>query len=478
MAMEFMKPPNIARLGRDNPSSSSGMSIYTFEAHKRLANGDFGYPNGRKHASLPDTMEHHPNKTDNESDTNIKRLKPIKEFKVNRRNSIRGTNYYRLSKSYSPTSKTNKRLSKFQKPEQIDPILKTQNDIFENPNYMVSYFTKSLELLKQEPKIFHKILRAELEKKEKEIQLLSKAKSRKYHSLPSMKSQPAINNQHNYLQNQRLSAPPDFQITFKSTNLTLSDYMNTPLDFYQHQKHDSGAYSGVTTSTKYADESHNSSTGKKTKSSASGQRSVGNSIATSSLSMSRSKPIEETGNSRMLKTKRKDNILRKQSMFRDSVMDDENFRLKQQISNIKKEKYLSKYGTPILEANTIKILHATPEKKRYSDCGDVSIATGDEVYYEIRTKLLNKKPKTWKHAYKYIHKHYPEIIENQYFMARFMFEIYLRRVLAASMALKLGSDKSHRDSSSAVWLGLKESISSVYGEDNALFFESQASKNP
>lgn len=56
-----------------------------------------------------------------------------------------------------------------------------------------------------------------------------------------------------------------------------------------------------------------------------------------------------------------------------------------------------------------------------------------------------------------------------------MLEIYMRRILAAKIAMKLGTDKSNKGQGDEVWIGLKECIASVYGEDNASFFECQNS---
>lgn len=468
MATEFIQPPNISHFTNDHFSSSSNVSIYTSEAHKRLATQDFGYPNVRERRSLNDindgpSRNHEP-----------KKQKQIREFKVSRKSTIKGPKYSRYSKSHViPVSKANKRLSKFAKPDQIDHIVKPSNNVLENPNYVISYFTKTLELVKQEPRIYHEILRSELKNENVAIEPVQKSKSRKYQSLPAMRSQNPLVLEKKELRRQRLSAPASLQVSYLPTNLTLKDYLYTPLNFYQHGRHDSTEASLLNEETK----GQSASSGARTKSFKA--ESVGNSIATSALSLNRSRLIDENNKSKMLKTKRKDSIIRKQNLYRDSIIDDDNFRLKQKISNIRNEKYLSKYGTPILETSPV-IVERDAAKidktKRFSESGDISIATGDELYNDIKTQLFSKRPKTWKHALKYIHKYHPDLIENEYFMTRLMFEIYLRRILAANIALKLGSDKLHRDSMSAAWIGLKESISAVYGEDNALFFESQASK--
>lgn len=465
MATEFMQPPNMSQFTSDHLSSSSNVSLYTSEAHNRLATGDFGYPSVRKHRSLNDANDKPLHET---VTVETKKPKQIREFKVSRRSTLKGPKYGRYSKGYVvPVSKANKRLSKFQKPDQIDPIIIPPVNVLENPNYVISYFTKTLELVKQEPKIFHEILRAELEKENQVLEPLQKAKSRKYQSLPVMKSQNPLVTEKMDLRNQRKSAPAAIQIKYRPTNLTLSDYINTPLSFYQHGRHDSGDSSVV--------DSKGTTIGPQTKSSKT--ESAGNSVSTSLLN--RSRLTDEKTNSRMLKTKRKDSIIRKQNMYRERGLEDDNLGLQQKISNIRSEKYLSKYGTPLLEAKPVVVEHdaALLARKRQSECGDISIATGNELYDDIKTQLFNKKPKNWKHALKYLYKYHPDLVENDYFMTRLMFELYLRRILAANIALKLGSDKLNRNSRNAAWVGLKESIASVYGEDNALFFESQVNTN-
>lgn len=494
MATGFVEPPNIHTFTKDNASSSSNLSLYTVEAHQRFASGDFIFQpeNNNSRTQTRDTSTSDPKKNRSIKPMSIgtpRKTKPIREFTVSRRNSYRGPHYYKLNKPISPTSKEHRRLSKFDTPDQIDPVFELfpKSSVLENPSYIVQYFSKTLDLIKKNPEIRYQILKAQIQPTttvaptKNNDYLEKKEKQRKYQSLPIMGSYVKAEEKSLLRSNQRKSAPASLpaHLTYIPTSMTMPEYLNTPLDFYTHKKKSSITSSADSKGTKATDKSYTSFK-PRTKSSG----SYAESISTSALSLSRNKIVEQrkeaSKRNRELQTTRKDSVIRRRSRAQPQAFDSmDNYasdELKKNLSGMKREKYLSKYGTPILETNAERFLQEEePIKynKRDSDFGTVSIATGDEIYNEIKAKIYSKGFSNWEQVNKYLTKHHPDLADNSYFLARFMFEIYIRRVLASKIALKLGSDKSRKGTGNEVWIGLKESIAAVYGEDSAAFFETR-----
>lgn len=484
MAATVTQPPTIMDLNRDYGSSSSNASVYTMEAHNRITSGDFVFQQQSMQSKPTSKAHNHPQKpikkVNLESDNSTKRMKPIKEFTVQRKNSYRGPHYYRLNLKHQAksTAKTAKRNSKFETMEQINPIFDIfpQSTLLESPTYMVEYFCKKTDLIKKEPSIHYKILKAQIENNVSDDGLI-RTKQRKYQSLPVLKSHNEISVDTKELpRKQRTSMP--VTLAYKPTNMVISEYLNTPLDFYSHRKKNSQASgSDESKATKLTEKSHGSS-GAKTKSSGSGNASV----ATSALSLNRSKIIEapykmKSRSTKPLETKRKDDLLRRRSVRipYDSEKEDKKVDPKLELLAAKKRHYLSKLGTPILETGGSRtfVENEIVKKQRHSDSAEASIENGDEIFRAIRDELINQGFSDWNGAQMYLGEKYPDLVENSYFLTRLMLEIYLRRVVAARILLKLGSDMSNKGTASDVWAGLKESISIVYGKDNAMFFESQ-----
>lgn len=496
---------------KDNASSSSNLSLYTSEAHNRISTGDFIYqPNdisknvNKKHGltKLTDKeLSEQPLtdlkniQIDENNNRNFKKNKQKKEFPVIRKNSYHGPNYFRLSKkidTVSPSSRQNlkktqdkKRLSsKYENDTQIEPVfdLFPESSLLEKPSYMVQYFTKTFDLIKKNPDIHYKILKAKIQidtpKDNESLKKLSK--KRKYQSLPVMGRSNTKNDLINLRNDNRRSAPP-VVISYRPTSMTITEYLNTPLDFYQHKKNNSQASSS--NKSKETRVTHSSSTTQQTaiESKTGSSDSNFDSVATSILYANRSKlmdPNKKTSSQKsiLLKTHKKDNILQRRSAPSTHIISTSG--LKRDPSLIKKEKYLSKYGTTLVDSNITQpiIEEGNTRVKRKSDCGDLSIATGNEMYNDIKNEIFSKRFTDWTSAIKYIIVNKPELSENSYFLNRLMFEIYLRRVIAARIAFKLGSDKTNKGDVDDIWIGLKECIASVYGEDNATFFESQNKK--
>ena len=474
MATAIIQPPNIHSFTQD---ASSGASIYTTNAHNRFTANDFIYQSSI--ASQKQDTSIKPNSPSGK--------KPTKEFKVTRKNSYRGPNYYRINSikrpaSHSPkTSPNHKRQSKFENLGQIEPVLDLFSDksAVENPSYMVQYFSKKLDLLKKNPDIHYKILKAELKindtSKETTEAMQKLSKQRKYQSLPIIGSKSEIE----LNKKQRQSAP--VSIVYKPTDLSINEYLNTPLDFYQHRQQKSIS-STITKS------DGTKSTNRYSAKSGDSNDSVAASISTSALYQQKitQKSSYRHGKGRSLATKRKDSVVKRRYInpedFNDEneLLNDKDIELKRKVSIIQQEKYLNKFGTPILKTNIGKASFGNDDfnkKKRESNCGAVSIATGNEIYDEMKTTIFNQKFSNWTEVLGFIKKEYPDLSDNSYFLARLMLEIYLRRVLAARIALKLGSDRSKKGVSDVLWIGLKESIAAVYGVENAEFFESHNDYN-
>lgn len=528
MATGIIQQPHLHFLSRDNVSSSSNYSLYTSEAHHRIGSGDFIYQKNDNTSSVQkrkpltkltdDELKEKPILNSKNEKTRKKKSK--KEFIVTRKNSYKGPNYFKLvhrdqtasklkSKSLMNSQFRKKTSAKFENSTQIDPVfdMYTEESLLEKPPYMIEYFTKTLDLIKKNPDIHYKILRAQLDinNKQDDNEMIKRHSiKRKYQSLPVFHSTNTIKNELNESRkNQRKSAPPII-MKYRPTSMTITEYLNTPLDFYQHRKQNSETSDSTNSrETKATTKTHPSSfqtnqsssntgltdAGKTTstgntrnsKNTASGSSVSNNeSVNTSQLYLNQLRLLNSSiknssQRSISLKTQKKDHILQKSI----PSISNANLQFKRDLSDLKKQKYLSKYGTPLFDTSVNKTIieEDSLKSKRKSNFGDLSIVSGDEVYKDIKSKIFAERFEDWTKTIKFIIKEKPELSENTYFLTRFMLDIYLRRIIAAKIALKLGTDKSNRGEKSDVWIGLKECIASVYGEDNAEFFESQNKKS-
>lgn len=502
MASGLVQPPNVHAFTRDNMSSVSNLSQYTHEAYNRIVSGDFIYEpsvdskpiNKTKHLShLTDNeITERPLNHNKKSLPNSKRNKAKLEFTVTRKNSYKGPNYFKIHGKTSPlknistdgTRSTGANRSKFENFKQIDPVFDIfpESSVLENPSYMVQYFTKTIDLIKKNPEINYHILKAKINTQNSEDSI-KKVKQKKYQSLPVIGSSKAIKEELEHLRkNQRKSAPPI--LSYEPTDMTITEYLNSPLDFYKHRKQISDV-SDKSKETKVSFKTQttigtNRTNGDKTKSSGSGA----DSISTATLYARHNRLVEgeqmkkeSSKNTRSLKTKRNDSIMKRRSVLSNNDPDVDNLadiQLSRKLSG-KQEKYFSKYGTPLLDVNTDRATMELedPKRKRNSEYGALSIATGDDIYQNVRSEIFGNRMANWASVLEFLEEKHPDLIENTYFLTRIMFEIYLRRILAARIAVKLGTDKSNKGEGNEVWIGLKESIAAVYGEENALFFETQ-----
>jgi hypothetical protein len=472
MTAEVLHPPRIGSFTKDNASSTS---VYTQEAHNRFSMGDFIYQSNtfiHKRSSIASSQ----NSKEKPKKTNPTTKSASRTFPVARKNSYRGPQYYKLNNRpiSQPvlTSPKSKRISKYSEPTQIDPVfnLFPEKSILENPTFMVQYFTKALDLVKQNPDIHYKVLKAEIQvnsdslnnvARDNAFQKLSKAK--KYQSLPVLS--PSIKTETlEKKASQRKSAP--VQLVYKETNMTMSEYLNTPLDIYQHKKK--------------ASEISNSDKSKETRGTHPSTES-GVSVDTTALYPIQTNKVKSKVG-RPLATKREGHVMKGKRILRQDLDDfpvmqrDPSTAQPRNISSLSREDELKKYGTPIIKnPNVGKVTWGQhpSSSKRHSDTANVSIATGDEIYNDIKSDVFDKRLPDWNAVRDYLNSEHPSVSDNSYFLCRLMYDIYLRRVLAARIALKLGSDKANRGESDIIWAGLKESIAAVYGQENAAFFESQ-----
>lgn len=497
MATDVIPQPPIHYFNRDTRSSSSNYSLYTSDAHHRIASGDFIFQSNdnskkpKKKKSLSklteSELEEQPlSNAKSATYRNIKKGNPKKEFTVVRKNSYKSPAYFRLSQK-SSLSRTHRRSSRFANSKQIDPVFDMfpETSLLENPSYMVQYFTKTLNLIKKEPDIHYKILKAHIDTNNNDQRegLVQRTKKEKYKSLPIMGSSKTLQQELNEARNNKRNSAPVI-LTYQPTNLTMVEYLNTPLDFYKHRKQSSVATTtDDSKETKLSSKAQTTSSGTQfgSENKAGSSGSGGESVSTSALYARRSKLIDNTDRrsaqrSYPLKTEKKNSVLKSRSILpTDSASDNVNYHLKKELLPLKREELFSRYGTLLLEnsAGRTIVEEENPKIKRRSDCGDLSIATGNEIYNQVRNDIFAKRFSDWDTAYQYISKIDPDLAENHFFLNRFMLELYIRRVLSAKIALKLGTDKSNKGEGGEVWIGLRECIASVYGEDNAMFFESQ-----
>lgn len=465
MTAEVLHPPRIGSFTKDNASSTS---VYTQEAHNRFSMGDFIYQSNtfmHKRSSVASSQ----NSKEKPKKTIPTTKSASRTFPVARKNSYRGPQYYKLNNrpisQPALTSPKSKRISKYSEPTQIDPVfnLFPEKSILENPTFMVQYFTKALDLVKQNPDIHYKVLKAEIQvnsdslsnvTRDNAFQKLSKAK--KYQSLPVLS--PSIKTETlEKKASQRMSAP--VQLVYKETDMTMSEYLNTPLDIYQHKKK--------------ASDISNSDKSKETRGTHPSTES-GVSVDTTALYPIQTNKVKSKVG-RPLATKREGHVMKGKRILRKDF-DDFPVLQRDPSTALSREYELKKYGTPIIKnPNVGKVTWGQhpSSSKRHSDTANVSIATGDEIYNDIKSDVFDKRLPDWNAVRDYLNSEHPSVSDNSYFLCRLMYDIYLRRVLAARIALKLGSDKANRGESDIIWAGLKESIAAVYGQENAAFFESQ-----
>lgn len=477
MATTVFEPPNIHSLAED-AASSTNMSLYTSGVQHRIASGDIVFDSGNhtrniRPRSVPQKL------TESELseepifpyvDTSAKKSK--REFPVTRKNSYKKSTYFKLySKPVLSKDKINRRKScRFGNPKQLEPVFEIhpESSILENPSYMIQYFTKTLELIKKNPNIQYQVLKAhiDLDNEIPDKKSLQEIKQKKYQSLPvpnraNTIKRKLIENQ----KNKRKSAPT--VLSYEPSDMTMEEYLNTPLSFYRHRKQ----YSDAST-TDQSKETRLSDNTNATSNNMSNQ--TGSSISTTALYLNRNLFNEDSkaGKRHSLKTKKKDDIIKKKNIVFKS--EEELIPSVRNSTGSQKDKYLLKYGTPLLQSGFGQAVvkpRILKNIRPISDCATESIATATEYYNNIKTDLFSQRFNDWDSAFAYINEEYPELKENDYILARIMFEIYLRRVLAARISMKLGSDKKNKGATIDIWAGLKESISAVYGDENASFFQ-------
>lgn len=428
MATTTLERPNIHFLARDIASSNNSLYI---SDHNRINSGDIVYdvnaPENR-FANLSKLTDQELNErplSDNYSHsvTANKKVKNRKEFTVTRKNSYKGPSYFRLSQSQTP-QKIPKSLrsfqphrrknSKFISNAQIDPILDQfpSTSLLDNPSFMVQYFTKTLELIKKEPSIDYQILKAHLDLNNEDNQSFQKMdKKKKYHSLPIMSFSDKMSEENKMTekQNQRKSAPVIMK--YIPTDMKMTDYLNTPLDIYKHRKYPSGI--PETTKSKIASdskdrESRETKLSNKARNSwgtqqTQGSESGADSVATAALYAHKSKltPVtDKNSNQRSipLQTTKNECILPKISsppttIHESSTSKESETPLRRELSDQQREEYFAKYGTPLHDNPDVQavIQQGDPSKNRASQCGDLSIATGNELYGTLKADIFGER---------------------------------------------------------------------------------------
>lgn len=144
------------------------------------------------------------------------------------------------------------------------------------------------------------------------------------------------------------------------------------------------------------------------------------------------------------------------------------------------DKQLNKYG---LEANTVKDLTQTtfemssnPSGSYVSNAAEMSLETSSELYKDYLTDIFSKHFASWSLLESSMKDNYPEMYNSAYFKLRLMIEIYIRRVVAARLAVSLGTEKSRRYMNrpkSEIWEKISRTVEAVYGKEQLIIFKEQ-----
>ncbi|KAH3668594.1 hypothetical protein OGAPHI_002348 [Ogataea philodendri] len=108
---------------------------------------------------------------------------------------------------------------------------------------------------------------------------------------------------------------------------------------------------------------------------------------------------------------------------------------------------------------------------RLSTMAEISLESNSEHYNRIKQEIFGRNL-LWAELEPYLMTR-DDIWNNDYLLTRLLFEIYLRRVVAARLAVKLGSSTAHRGNEH--WD--EDLISSIYGNEQMSIFREQSSSN-
>lgn len=400
------------------------------------------HPNATTTGSMMgEIMDNTPQSRKHKAHQSLPNKSKTAEFQASsRRSSLKKPNYYRLSTQPKPKRKcVNSMSSGFQNSKEIDQVFdiypKKSTNLPEYPSYMIEYFVKSLDLLKKNPSLDYQILKAKIDVP-KIAQIVETERCKRHASMPDPLFNQNVKTSAERLQKlNRQSAPAgDMNFHYEPIKMSMNEYLNTPLDLYKHRRNKKSVGSDVTFNT------NSSSTGGNTQSGIS-------SIETNALAQ-----LNRLGNERVLKTQRKDSLVHgKAVQFNQSIIPEE-----------KLETTFEKFGVSPKSIDKRHKSFQVQQSKRVSHHADISIASGREVYNAFKEDLFAQNYKSWEGMSMYIRKEYPNYFNNEYLMTRLILEIYMRRVLAARMALRISID-NEKENSDDLLEGLKAIITSIYG---------------
>lgn len=474
-----LPPNNIHRYSFDSKSTIERPEQYATGVRGRLVSGDLVFDNDAK-SKLSNRVENRKGKRNSVA-------KPVKEFTVSRKSSFRAPDYYRLTRKPQPKHlKKKKMLSGFESPEQIEHVFKLNPklSLTEYPAFMVEYFVGQLDLIKKDPIPQYQILKAKInipimdnleeEKEEKENSKNFENKRRKHQSEPIPNHNILVSKQSAILNKlKRKSAPSRMQMKYEPVEMKIDEYLNQPLDIYKHKRANSAGSEAVLsfmtnlTRTSVPSQSTNQTAGTIQRSHKThvSFKSNASSIDTTEFTQKNRLSVDSMlfhsrPNTEVLLTKRTDPAVRRSVQFENTIP------IKSEIN-----KSFEKHGvspTPIEERHRS---FSAKSPKRISHHADLSIESGSELYNSVKQDIFSKKFLNSNSMIEYLRESYPELADNDYFVKRLLFEIYLRRMLAARASVKLGTDAAKRGTD--LWGGLKDAINSFYGSDQMSIFERQ-----
>lgn len=416
------------------------LNNFTFDSMSTLENAN-GVTTGSMVGEIVDSTH---NQRRHRAHQSVPNNSKTMEFQASsRRSSLKKPNYYRLSIQPKPKRKSVNTTGGFQTQKEIEQIFdiypKKTTNLPEYPSHMIEYFVKSLDLLKKNPNIDYQVLKAKIDVP-KIAQIVEDERIKRHASMPNPIMNLKVQESAERLQKlNRKSAPTgNIKFHYEPIEMSMDEYLNTPLDLYNYRKHKKSVGSDFTFFT------NTSSTGGNTQSGESYVDANGH------------RQLNRLGNERVLKTQRKDTLIHKKSVqFKGSIIPEE-----------KLESSFEKFGVSPVSFGQKHQSFKVQQSKRLSNQADISIESGRDIYYKFKEDLFSQNFKTWEGMARYIHDEYPDYFYNEYLMTRLILEIYTRRITAARIALKISADKKKQNSDSTL-SELKGVLTSVYGAQQA-----------
>lgn len=170
-----------------------------------------------------------------------------------------------------------------------------------------------------------------------------------------------------------------------------------------------------------------------------------------------------------------DLMLKDSTLTMDQYMSLPFYKMADDVKKKNSRELLAKYGIACRQGHHIHAYNVDNSDNRRSTAAEISIESGSDLYQKSTADFMNRGFTKWEELDLYLMTSRPDFYGNEYFRYRFMMEIYLRRLIAARVAIDVGSERARAGDISA-WAQLAFLIQSVYGREQLSVFEEQSSR--